>query len=183
MPFPMVTLPPGSEILGAMITPAVLISACGTLVMSTSSRLGRVVDRIRVLGAEAEKLEDAAAAGFVPPPRADEKRELIRDQLAHLLRRLRLLQTAIATLYTAIGLLVATSLSIGVTFTVRRGEGWVPVTFGLSGAAALFYASATLVRETREAVRSTLVELGYTRRVVDRVTKPASTGRGVPPLA
>ena len=36
-------------ILTAMITPAVLISACGALIFSTSTRLGRVVDRVRML--------------------------------------------------------------------------------------------------------------------------------------
>ena len=43
-----------SEVLGGMITPALLISACGTLVLSTSNRLSRVVDRVRVLTAEVE---------------------------------------------------------------------------------------------------------------------------------
>jgi len=41
-------------VLSAMITPAILISACGTLVLSTSNRLGRVVDRVRDL---ADKFE------------------------------------------------------------------------------------------------------------------------------
>lgn len=35
-----------------MITPAVLISAAGTPVLSTSNRLSRVTDRIRALAAE-----------------------------------------------------------------------------------------------------------------------------------
>ena len=35
-------------VLTAMITPAVLISACGALIFSTSTRMGRVVDRVRV---------------------------------------------------------------------------------------------------------------------------------------
>ena len=39
-------------VLTAMITPAVLISACGALILSTSTRLGRVVDRVRALGLE-----------------------------------------------------------------------------------------------------------------------------------
>ena len=43
------------SVLTAMITPAVLISACGSLLLSTSTRLGRVVDRVRAL---AEKLEE-----------------------------------------------------------------------------------------------------------------------------
>jgi len=36
-------------VLTAMITPAVLISACGSMILSTSVRLGRVVDRVRTL--------------------------------------------------------------------------------------------------------------------------------------
>ena len=35
-------------VLTAMITPAVLISACGSMILSTSSRLGRVVDRVPI---------------------------------------------------------------------------------------------------------------------------------------
>ena len=37
------------SILSAMITPAVLISACGTLILSTSNRLSRSTDRVRSL--------------------------------------------------------------------------------------------------------------------------------------
>ena len=37
------------EFLTAMVTPALLISATGSLVLSTSTRLGRVVDRVRQL--------------------------------------------------------------------------------------------------------------------------------------
>ena len=38
-----------SRILTSMITPAVLISACGTLIFSTSARLGRIFDRVNVM--------------------------------------------------------------------------------------------------------------------------------------
>ena len=37
------------EFLTAMVTPALLISATGSLVLSTSTRLGRVIDRVRAL--------------------------------------------------------------------------------------------------------------------------------------
>ena len=43
-------------ILTAMITPAVLISACGALIFSTSTRLGRVVDRVRSLSRAFQEL-------------------------------------------------------------------------------------------------------------------------------
>jgi hypothetical protein len=47
-------------VLTAMITPAVLISACGSMILSTSSRLGRVVDRVRSLS---DKLDELAGDG------------------------------------------------------------------------------------------------------------------------
>src|SRR5207245_8531702 len=43
-------------VLTGMITPAVLISACGTLIFSTSTRLARIVDRVRQLTAAMEDL-------------------------------------------------------------------------------------------------------------------------------
>src|SRR6476660_9195401 len=98
------------DILGAMITPAVLISASGTLVLSTSNRLGRVVDRIRELTTQAEELPDESAEGEIV-----EKRALIADQVGWLARRLQLLQTALIILYASIGLLVGSSLTVGLS--------------------------------------------------------------------
>src|SRR5580658_7878807 len=89
-------------ILAEMITPAVLISASGTLVLSTSNRLGRVVDRIRALAEIAEALpEDASTEVLV------EQRVQIAEQVVWLSIRLGLLQTAIVTFYVGIGLLVS----------------------------------------------------------------------------
>ena len=45
-----------SRILTSMITPAVLISACGTLIFSTSARLGRIFDRVTVMKSEVEAI-------------------------------------------------------------------------------------------------------------------------------
>ncbi|MFA7405726.1 MAG: DUF2721 domain-containing protein, partial [Pelobacteraceae bacterium] len=45
-----------SRILTSMITPAVLISACGTLIFSTSARLGRIFDRVNVMKGEIEAI-------------------------------------------------------------------------------------------------------------------------------
>ena len=49
-------LPTALSLLTAMITPAVLISACGTLIFSTSARLARIVDRVRELSQQIEQL-------------------------------------------------------------------------------------------------------------------------------
>jgi Protein of unknown function (DUF2721) len=154
-----------TEVLGAMITPAVLISASGTLVLSTSNRLTRVVDRVRVLADEALGLhqhepDDAGTH--------ERKRSLIEDQLTRLSQRALLLRTALSTLYLAIGLLVATSISIGLVALVEWRYGWVPVALGLAGASALLVASLMLIREARLAVGSTLREMEFVRQVVGR---------------
>jgi hypothetical protein len=149
-----------SDVLGAMITPAVLISASGTLVLSTSNRLTRVVDRVRVLTGEAERLH-RGDSGI-----AEARERLISDQLAKLSQRVLLLRSAMTALYSAIGLLVTTSIAVGLVAALGWAVGWLPVTLGLCGACALLWGSLLLVREARLAVGSTLQELSYARDVV-----------------
>jgi Protein of unknown function (DUF2721) len=160
-------LPPANEVLGAMITPALLISAAGTLVLSTSNRLGRVVDRVRVLAEMAEQLHPPNGTAH---EEIEEKRSLISDQLGKLTARIHYLVPAISSLYIAIGLLVAASISVGIVALLRSGTAWLPVALGLCGAVALFYASTLLIREARLAVDSTLHEMKYVRKVVDHKT-------------
>src|SRR4249920_455245 len=82
-------------VLTAMITPAVLISACGALIFSTSSRLGRVIDRVRVLSDRFQEM--------VKHPEQDEmfeeKRLLIFTQLDRQTSRARLIQRAMTAFY------------------------------------------------------------------------------------
>jgi hypothetical protein len=164
------------DILGAMITPAVLISASGTLVLSTSNRLGRVVDRIRQLTTAAEEMPDAAETD-----EAVEKRTLIAEQIGWLTKRLQLLQTAVIFLYGSIGLLVGSSLTIGISATAKGLLGWVPITLALIGATGLMIGSGILVREARMAVKGTLHELDHVRKVVARkTTVPLSRNDGTP---
>src|SRR5437763_14259483 len=128
-------------VLTAMITPAVLISASGTMILSTSTRLGRVVDRVRSLSDRLRQLanNDAGAEFF------DEERAMLYDQLDKLTSRSRLLQRALTTFYLAVGVFVATSVGIGgVAFVSARGS-WVPVVVGLAGARVVVCGSTLLV--------------------------------------
>jgi Protein of unknown function (DUF2721) len=155
-------IPVSSEVLGAMITPAVLISASGVLVLSTSNRVGRTVDRVRVLAAEAERLQfspDGTSANR-------SKRKDVGDQLVQLSERALLLRSALTALYTAIGLLVTTSILVGVVALLQWAYTWLPVVSGFAGSCALLYGSLLLVREARLAVRSTLQEVSLVRQAV-----------------
>jgi hypothetical protein len=96
-------IPVSSEILGAMITPAVLISASGVLVLSTSNRVGRTVDRVRALAAEVERLQLLPENGSVSTESTAFKRKRVGDQLAQLSARAVLLRSAMTALYSAIG--------------------------------------------------------------------------------
>ncbi len=157
---------PASEVLSAMITPAVLISASGTLVLSTSNRLSRVVDRVRKLAREAEGLADR-------PDRA----KLLADQLPLLSQRALMLRTAMTVLYCAIGLLVACSFTIGLGGILQGVPGWVPISLGIFGAGALLHASLVLIREARAAVNSTLLEMAALEKVLGRGSR-ADSARG-----
>ncbi|MFO7180088.1 MAG: DUF2721 domain-containing protein [Pseudomonadota bacterium] len=157
----MAQLSVAAEVLGAMITPALLISASGTLVISTSNRLSRVVDRVRVLARDAEHLRESAAWEQSP------KRSLIERQLNALSERALILRSALAALYTAIGLLVATSIGVGLLTMLPWGRSWPPVVLGLLGSCALLWGSVLLVREGRLAITSTLDEMSYVRGLVD----------------
>src|SRR5512144_1161247 len=86
-------------VLTAMITPAVLISASGTMILSTSTRLGRVVDRVRSLS---DRLRELTAT-FDQPEYFEEETAMFYHQLDKLTRRSLLLQRALTTFYLAVG--------------------------------------------------------------------------------
>src|SRR6185295_5111181 len=122
-------------VLTAMITPAVLISACGSMILSTSSQLGRVVDRVRALSDKLEELAQKNAG------ETKERQGVIFAQLDMLTSRARILQRSMVVFYLATGLFVATSVAIGLVAVIPSSPryNYVPVVVGLLGACFLFY--------------------------------------------
>jgi len=156
-------------VLTAMITPAVLISACGSMILSTSSRLGRVVDRVRALS---DRLEDMAAREERGPALL-ERQASIFQQLDKLTSRARLLQRCMVTFYMSLGMFVATSVAIGVVpFTGSQKYNMVPVGLGLAGACFLFYGSVLLIFEARLALSTIHGEMDFIWRQSKRATPP-----------
>lgn len=152
----------GLSLLSAMITPAVLISACGTLVFSTSTRLARVVDRVRQLSAEAAELATASESELT-----QERVRQMEVQLGLYARRSRLVQGALTAFYVSLGLFVAATVAIGLTAFVSH-VAWVPSTLGVLGTLVLFAGSVLLISETRLAVASLEHEMESTIRLFDR---------------
>jgi uncharacterized protein DUF2721 len=154
-------------VLTAMITPAVLISACGSMILSTSSRLGRVVDRVRALS---DRLEDMGGNDNGGPS-VMERQALIFQQLDKLTSRARILQRCMVTFYVSLGMFVATSVAIGVVpFTGNQRYNMVPVGLGLAGACFLFYGSILLILEARLALSTIHAEMDFIWRQSKRAT-------------
>ncbi|MCM2358717.1 MAG: DUF2721 domain-containing protein [Geobacteraceae bacterium] len=133
-----------TRILTSMITPAVLISACGTLIFSTSARLGRIFDRVNSLKSEVE----GVLTGKLPFP--EERMEFLKIQVEKQRVRAALIQKALAALYSATALFVAASLAIA--FNVAYGTpetSWIATAIALLGGLFLFAASAILIYESR----------------------------------
>jgi hypothetical protein len=165
------------EFLTAMITPALLISATGSLVLSTSTRLGRVVDRVRDLEKRLSELivvEDKTTI-----PLYEKRLDTIVKLLDKVTTRSRILQRAMSAFYYGLGMFILTSLTIAVAgiFGVYR---WLPIPVGIIGIFFLFYGSVLMLRETRMATATINAEMDFTwtlaktvapREIISRYTK------------
>ena len=154
------------EFLTAMVTPALLISATGSLVLSTSTRLGRIVDRVRQLE---ERLSDLIYLETKQDvPLYDKRVEVIVDLLDKVTSRSRILQRALAAFYYGIGMFTLTSVTIAIAafFNTYR---WVPIPIGVVGIMFLFWGSVLMLRETRMATATVNAEMDFTWRLAREV--------------
>lgn len=137
--------------LGAIAGPAVLTNACSLLALGTSNRLGRVVDRTRVVVKELriQGIDDGERAGLL-------------GQLDTLEQRSTMLLRALRDFYAALGLFAAAALlsALGSALvmywenaTVFNVIALLALTAGVGAVASLVRGSVVMVGETRVAVR------------------------------
>jgi hypothetical protein len=146
------------HVLSAMITPAVLILASSSLLITTSSRSIRCVDRVR------ERAEELQALGKGTDEGTERRRQHLFKQLEINTRRARLLQRAMSRLYLGISFFIGTSVAIGVVSLLEVDLGWIPLLLGFIGAGLLFSASVYLIFESRLAMATTYEEMDYITR-------------------
>ena len=133
----------------SMVTPAVMISACGLLLLSVSNKLARIVDRIRGLNSE-----DRELASDVDGVR----RLSIRNQIDLLLRRAVLLRNACGLLYLAVAVFAMTSLCVGLSRAAHVFELLMLVLFVL-GLATVVWAGILAYLEIRLSHRAIAEEI------------------------
>ncbi len=165
------------EFLTAMVTPTLLISATGSLVLSTSTRLGRVVDRARELEGKLSSLiliEDKTTI-----PLYDKRLDTIVRLIDKVTSRSRILQRALSAFYYGLGFFILTSVTIAIAafFTSYR---WIPIPVGIIGIMYLFWGSVQMLRETRLATVTINAEMDFTwtlakavapKEIISRYTK------------
>jgi hypothetical protein len=165
------------EFLTAMITPALLISATGSLVLSTSTRLGRVIDRARELESRLSELITAEDKNDIPL--YDKRLDTVVNLLDKVTTRSRILQRAMVAFYYGLGFFILTSVTIAVVglFNIYR---WMPIPVGIVGIMFLFYGSIQMMRETRMATATINAEMDFTwslaktvapKEIISRYTK------------
>jgi hypothetical protein len=154
------------EFLTAMVTPTLLISATGSLVLSTSTRLGRVVDRVRELEkrlGEMIYVEDKSEI-----PLYDDRLEVIVDLLDKVTSRSRLLQRAMAAFYYGLCVFVLTSVTIAIAGLLGIYL-WLPIPVGVVGILFVLYGSLLMLKETRMATATIKAEMDFTWRLAREV--------------
>ncbi len=153
------------SVLSLIVAPAILTNASSVLVMSTSNRLARAVDRARELSKQLE-----AATEFTSEPSRRRLRELSAAE-----RRAMLLLRSLRSFYVSLGgfasatlvsLLGAVSTPAGFHAVVSLLEA-AGVCAGLVAVGAMVYGSVLLLHETRIAVQviTERVEAVQTRAV------------------
>ena len=147
------------EFLTAMVTPTLLISATGSLVLSTSTRLGRVIDRVRDLEQRLAELITVEDKNTIPL--YDKRLETIVHLLDKVTSRSRILQRAMGAFYYGLGFFILTSVTIAIAafFTTYR---WIPIPVGIIGICYLFYGSVLMLSEARMATATIRAEMDFT---------------------
>ncbi|GAB2856798.1 DUF2721 domain-containing protein [Hymenobacter ruber] len=147
------------SILTDMFAPAVLVSACASLILTTSQRLSRSVERQREV---ARLLHHHQRHQPAPEPA---ERTHLRLQLSFAIRRARMLQQAMTVLHLTLGVFIASILSIGVFELTHSAATWVVAALSVLGAGLLLVASVLLIRESRLALADVAEETEYLTRL------------------
>jgi Protein of unknown function (DUF2721) len=149
------------DTLSAMITPALFMTANGSLIISTSNRMSRIVDRIRVLN----DLDDNIDRGTADLDYPSHRRDHIAEQIEHLGWRSDRVRFALTFLYLAQSLFVGTSLLLAFDMLAGNRFAHLPTAFAVIGATLMLGACINLAREAHRALLSNRAEIAFYRRL------------------
>jgi len=163
---------PALAFLTALITPAILILACASLISSCLMRLARVVDRVRTLTQMAEDIRLGKCTDCTT-----ERRQEIHAEFDFYQRRGKVILLALSLLYGTVGLFVATSLAVAVDLSLGNPVAFVPVVLATLGISLFLVSTLLLMHENRLALRSMHREIQFSHTLEKSIlTDPEGTG-------
>ena len=141
------------DTVSAMIAPALLMTATGSLLISTAARIGRIVDRIRSLVTLGEngRLEQAEFPELW--------RKHIIEEMGHLRLRGKRASVAVTMLYAAFCAFAMTSMTIALNAITGHHLPAVPLLCAIAGVGLLIVACVNLLLEARTSLKGTDREL------------------------
>jgi len=145
---------PAQALIAAMITPALLILASGSLIATALVRLSRVVDRIR-------KIAEGSFAGA-------------QDELARLERRGLQSELAVERYFFAIVCFVVAGIAIAVDHASGDRFFWVPVVVTTAGMALIVAGSWEMLGECRLSTQQIRAEVAAARGAISSGAVPRS---------
>lgn len=140
----------------SLITMAILISACGNLISSTSTRLIRVVDICRSF-CERAKTETNK-----------EELDQIFTQLEKVGPRIKLLETALTMFYSSLSCFAMTTLFMSLDQILIQDLNILTLSSGIIGVIFLPIASILLVVERQFTMKSIWQEISYVNKTVGK---------------
>lgn len=150
--------------LAAMISPALFMTATGSLIISTSNRMSRIIDRVRLLNNQADELT-----------RGESTLDFPEERLAHILEEIGIqvwrsecVRWSLTLLYFALSLFVGTSLSMAVDVLLGNSLGALPTTLAIGGVTLMMIASIQLTREAHAALRGNQREIRFFKELRDK---------------
>jgi hypothetical protein len=135
---------PAQALIAAMLSPALLILASGSLIAAALMRLGRVVDRVRALAAP-----DAKPGTM--------------EELSHHGRRASLALSAITAYFVAIAFFVAAGAAIALDHALHDTLTWLPIALTLTGMALIVIGVAAMALESRDSAALVAADIARLR--------------------
>jgi len=145
----------------AILAPAIMVSACGLLLLGLLNRYTVIMSRIRTLSEERRRLLNATTPPAEVAPLDVARLASVLRQLADLVDRVRLLRNAVMCQVAAVGCFVLTSLLLGIRVS---GPDWArvihPLPVFVVGMGVLFAGVVFEGTDVMRAYRTIRIEVG-----------------------
>ncbi|MEX0988578.1 MAG: DUF2721 domain-containing protein [Bacteroidales bacterium] len=126
--------PNSTQLISSMLVPGIMIVAAAILLFSTNSRFSMIVDRIRSMKDERDRVIEQAPSGKTGLNNLDK----IEVQISHLIHRISMMRITIVSFSAAVLFFAVTAVLIGIRSNLEvNGYFWVALSFFFGGLLAI----------------------------------------------